>query len=112
MDPSRDVAGKTLTQTQRSRLGPALRRLLTADTSETRPDKLRSLSPAGQREGEKVYAVLIEGGGTEVLREAGIPYVSEVGETITARLTAEQIRETASIEEVQRVRAAKEAEAH
>lgn len=112
-DSSRNTgAAEALTQAQRSRLGPMLRRLLAADTSEMSPDSLRGLSPAGQRDGQKVYAVLIEGAGTEVLRKANIPYVSKVGGTVTARLTAEQIRKAASIGEVQRIRAAREDHAH
>jgi len=101
-----------LTAAQKERLGPTLRRLLSGDGSATRPDELRKLSPAGERDGETIYAVLIQGVEVGVLREAGIPHVSAVGETITARLTPEEIRRTASVEEVRRIRAVEEDEAH
>ncbi len=101
-----------LTTAQKKRLGPAIRRLLSGDKSATRPDELQQPSPAGERDGEKVYAVLIQGVELEALWEAGIPHVSKVGETVTARLTSEEIRKTASVEGVQRIRAAREDEPH
>lgn len=105
-----------LSGTQRRRLGPALRRLVSGnrvsgDTTGPVPSEPHgaglphNVSPAGRKDGKEVYSVLIEGARAEMLREAGIPFTAETGSFVTARLTAEQIREVASIEAVERVRA-------
>jgi hypothetical protein len=98
-----------LTEAQRSRLGPALRRFLTGDTTGARPAGPQDLSPAAKRDGKSVYSVTVQGVGVSRLREAGISQASEVGGIVTARLTADQIREAASIEEVRRIRASRQA---
>ena len=97
----------SLNTMQKKRLGPALRRLLTGDTL-SRPGGIRKTRPVGEREGEQVYSVLIEGAdmGTlaGTLQDANIPLVSAAGGVVTARLTADQIRRAASIEDVRRIR--------
>lgn len=98
-----------LTEAQRSRLGPALRRFLTGDTTGARPAGPQDLSPAAKRDGKSVYSVTVQGVGVSRLREVGISQASEVGGIVTARLTADQIREAASIEEVRRIRASRRA---
>lgn len=107
-DSSVASADSTLTEAQRGRLGPALRRLLAGDTAETRTEGPLELSPAGKRDGKETYSVLIHGAEAKTLRRADVPYVSEVGGTVTARLTVGQIRRVASIEDVRRIRAARE----
>lgn len=97
----------SLNAMQKKRLGPALRRLLTGDTL-SRPGGIRKTRPVGEREGEQVYSVLIEGADTGTLagtlQDANIPLVSAAGGVVTARLTADQIRRAASIEDVRRIR--------
>jgi hypothetical protein len=99
----------SLSEVQRNRLAPSLRRFLTGDTSGARPSTLRKISPAGTRDGENVYAVLIEGAEAEILRQAGIPYVSVAGSLVTARLTTGQIRKAASVEAIRKIRLPKRA---
>lgn len=101
-------AREPLTAMQKKRLGPAVRRLLTGDTL-SRPSDVRKAEPAGQRQGEDVYSVLIEGADVETLQEAGVPVTSTAGGVITARLTTDQIRQVASIQEVRRIRFPKRA---
>ena len=68
------------------------------------PGGIRKTRPVGEREGEQVYSVLIEGADTGTLQDADIPLVSAAGGVVTARLTADQIRRAASIEDVRRIR--------
>jgi hypothetical protein len=93
----------SLNTMQKKRLGPALRRLLTGDTLSGLGG-IRKTDPVGEREGEQVYSVLIEGADTGTLQDADIPLVSAAGGVVTARLTADQIRRAASIEDVRRIR--------
>ncbi len=93
----------SLNAMQKKRLGPALRRLLTGDTL-SRPGGIRKTRPVGEREGKQVYSVLIEGADAGTLQDANIPLVSAAGGVVTARLTADQIRRAASIEDVRRIR--------
>ena len=102
----------SLTDAERSRLGPVLRRLVAGDTTEMAPIESRRLKPVGKRGGKEVYPVLIEGAGAGTLQEAGLSHVSEVGGLVTARLTADQIRQAASIEDVRRIRIAKQARSY
>ena len=102
----------SLTKAERSRLGPVLRRLAAGDTTEMAPIESRRLEPVGKRDGKEVYPVLIEGVAASMLREKGISNVSEVGGLVTARLTANQIRQAASIEDVRRIRISNQARAH
>jgi len=73
------------------------------------PIESRRLEPVGKRDGKEVYPVLIEGAAAGTLREAGLSHVSEAGGLVTARLTADQIRQAVSIEDVRRIRIAKQA---
>lgn len=93
----------SLTQDQKRRLGPALRRLLTGDTLSRSPG-IRRAEPAGERDGESVFSVLIEGASADTLRKASLPITSVAGGAVTARLTKGQIRKAASLESVQRIR--------
>ncbi len=93
----------SLNTMQKKRLGPALRRLLTGDTLSG-PGGIRKTRPVGEREGEQVCSVLVEGADTGTLQDADIPLVSAAGGVVTARLTADQIRRVASIEDVRRIR--------
>lgn len=97
----------SLSQAQRQRLGSSLRRFLTGDTAGT-----RTIEAVGERDGEKVYSVLIQSSDPEALREVGLPITSVVGETVTARLTVEEILKAASQESVQSIRADKQLEPH
>lgn len=97
----------SLSQAQRQRLGSSLRRFLTGDTAGT-----RTIEAVGERDGEKVYSVLIQGADPEALREAGLPLTSVVGETITARLTVEEILRAASMDSVQSIRTDRQIEPH
>lgn len=103
------LGNEPLTEAQKSRLGPALRRLLTGDSTGARPAGFRDLSPVGKRDGKSIYPVTIQGVGMGKLREVGISQASEVGGIVTARLTAGQIRRLASVEEVRRIRASEQA---
>ena len=102
----------SLTDAERSRLGPVLRRLITGDTTEAAPIRSRRLEPVGKRDGKEVYSVLIDGTGASTLQEAGLSHVSEAGGLVTARLTADQIRQAASIEDVRRIRVSKQARSY
>jgi hypothetical protein len=93
----------SLNAMQKKRLGPALRRLLTGDTL-SRPGGIRKTEPVGERDGKQVYSVLVSGVGAATLQDADIPVVSAAGGVVTARLTADQIREVASIKDVRRIR--------
>lgn len=97
----------SLTKIQRQRLGSALQRFLTGDTTAT-----RRIETVGTRDGEKIYSVLIQSQNPKALRDAEIPLTSVVGETITARLTVDQILTAASTDGVQSVRADKQMEPH
>jgi len=101
----RDSPGKqdSLNAMQKKRLGPALRRLLTGDTL-SRPGGIRKTEPVGERDGKQVYSVLVSGVGAATLQDADIPVVSAAGGVVTARLTADQIREVASIKDVRKIR--------
>jgi hypothetical protein len=70
---------------------------------------LRKTEPAGEREGENVYSALVEGASVETLQEAGVPVISVAGGVITTRLTTDEIRRVASIQEVRRIRFPKRA---
>lgn len=102
----------SLTEAERSRLGPVLRRLVAGDTTKAATFKSRRLEPVGERGGKEVYSVLIGGTGASTLRKAGLSHVSEAGGLITARLTANQIRQAASIEDVRRIRISKQARSY
>lgn len=102
----------SLTDADRSRLGPVLRRLVTGDTTEMAPIESQRLKPVGRRGGKKVYPVLIEGTGVDALQKAGLSHVSEAGGLVTARLTADQIRQAASIEDLRRIRVSKQARSY
>jgi hypothetical protein len=93
----------SLNAMQRKRLGLALRRLLTGDTL-SRPGGIRKTRPVGERDGKQVYSVIVEGADAGTLQDADIPLVSAAGGVVTARLTADQIRRAASIEDVRRIR--------
>jgi hypothetical protein len=97
-----------LTATQKKRLGSSVRRLLTGDTLSL-ASNLRKTEPAGEREGENVYSALVEGASVETLQEAGVPVISVAGGVITTRLTTDEIRRVASIQEVRRIRFPKRA---
>jgi len=94
---------KALNEDQRQRLGPALRRLFAGDTLSQMPE-VRMAEPVGERGGEEVFSVIIEGADPERLRAASLPITSAVGGVVTTRLTISQIRKAASLEDVQRVR--------
>lgn len=98
----------SLTQVQRQRLGPALQRFLTGDTTSTS----RRVESVGTREGEKIYSVLIQSQNPEALRDADIPLTNVVGETITARLTVKEILTAASTDGIQSIRSDKQLEPH
>ena len=102
----------SLTDAERSRLGPVLRRLIAGNTTEMVPIESQRLKPVGRRGGKKVYPVLIEGTGVDALQKAGLSHVSEAGGLVTARLTADQIRQAASIEDVRRIRVSKQARSY
>jgi hypothetical protein len=97
------VQSQALTAAQRQRLGPALRRLFAGDTL-SRPSEPRATDPVGEREGRKVYSVLVEGASAKALRNAGLPVTSAVAGTLTARLTLPEIRKAASLQNVRRIR--------
>ena len=103
-----------LSAAQKERLGPAVRRLLGGNTlaSDTLSQAvgIRKTDPAGERDGEDVYSVLVEGTGPETLRDADLPVTSASGGTVAARLTTAQIRKVASLQEVRRIRFPKQAE--
>lgn len=88
---------------QRKRLAPAVRRLLRGDTL-SRPGGIRRTEPVGEREGKRVYSILVEGVDAGTLQDADIPIVSAAGGVVTARLTTDQIRQVASIQDVRRIR--------
>lgn len=97
----------SLSETQRERLGPTLRRFLTGDTP-----RAKKIEAVGERDGEKIYSVLIQSQNPEALREAGLPLSNVVGETITARLTVKEILTAASTDGVQSIRADRQLEPH
>lgn len=73
---------------------------------------MQKVQPVGERDGEKIYSVLIRSQNPEALREAGIPLNSVVGETITARLTIEEILTAASTDGVDSIRTDKQLDPH
>jgi hypothetical protein len=99
-----DPVVDSLTQTQQNRLGPSLQRFLTGDSMATG----NIVAEGEQRNGEKVFAVIIRSDDADALRDAGIPLNSVAGSIITARLTADEILRVSSMPSVRSVQSDRE----
>lgn len=97
--PSTALTGP-LTDAQRDRIGPTLRRLLRGDSRS-----LDEVEPVDTRDGEPVYSVTVECDDAAALRAAGVPLTSVQGPIITARWTLDQIRTAAAVGAVNMIRA-------
>lgn len=97
------AAGTTATLSQEAtrRLSPSLQRLLTGDSLRT-----GRVEPVGTRGGAPVYSVFLVVSDAAPLREAGLPLINVLRDSlVTARLTAAELRTAASVPEVRRIRA-------
>lgn len=93
-------SASTLTDAQKKRIGPRLRRLIRGEEAGPRP-----VEAVGTRGDAPVYGIIIYCDDAGALRDAGIPLSTVQGEIISARLTINQIREAATIEVVDAIRA-------
>ena len=89
-----------LTDAQKDRIGPTLRRLLRGDSRA-----LDEVEPVDTRDGEPVYSVTVECDDAAALRAAGVPLTSVQGPIITARWTLNQVRTGAAVGAVKMIRA-------
>ena len=89
-----------LTDAQKNRIGPTLRRLLRGDSLA-----LDRVEPVGTRDGEPVYSVTVECDDAAALRAADVPLTSVQGDIVTARWTPDQIRTAAAVEAVRMIQA-------
>lgn len=94
----------TLTDTQKKRIGPRLKRLIRGETSEPQP--------VGQRGQASIYEVILRCDDPDALRNADIPLSSVQGNVITARLSIDQILKAATVDAVGGIQAAQEYRMH
>lgn len=96
---------KQLTTEQRNRIGPRLQRLM--KPNQRSPDEVE---PVGRRDGAPLYSVTVRCSEAEALRETGLSVTSVQGTIVTARWTLREVQTAATIDAVQIVQAAAEAQ--
>jgi hypothetical protein len=87
-----------LTPAEKSKLDPALQKLLT--TGEGNPDHYDVYT---RSDGTRVYGVIIRTQNVDALCKADIKIGSIFGDVVTARLTIKEIRKTAEIPSVRSI---------
>lgn len=91
----------TLTHEQLRKLDPALRHLVLGDTAAAASFRY---STSRRSDGAMAYALIVHASDVDVLREAGLPLNTVLGEVITVHWTVEEIRQAVRFPEVASIR--------